>query len=166
MAKAAYKEITTVGTIEWPRLFEFDRDKTGYNGQYEECEGAYTLNQVLSKEEFDKLKKAGSMKKPKQDRLMGGEIVIKFERKHLVKNKAGDIIAPAGGAPKVVGPNGKAWDVERDGLIGNGTLAEVTNLVTPFTAPDGSIGHRTSLTKIKIIELVPYIRETDEEEAA
>lgn len=165
-AKSAHKSVTTLGVIEWPKLFEHDRDKLGYNGQYEDCEGAYTVNQILTKEEFDKLKKTGCMKRPKQNRLMDGELVMKFERKHVVKTKKGEIIEAAGGPPEVFGPDGRKWDVERDGMIGNGTLAEVTNLISPFTAPDGSTGYRTSLIKVKILEHVPYVREENNEEAA
>ena len=162
----AYKEVTTKGPIEWAKIFEDNREMSGYEGAYEECEGAYTLVQVLSKEEFEKLKKAGTMKKPIQKRLMDGEIALKFERKHLVKTKDGKEVTQAGGAPKVVGPNGKTWDLDEDGLIGNGTVAEVTNLISTFKGQDGKMVARTSLTKVKIIEHIPYVREENDEEAA
>ena len=162
----AYKEVTTKGPIEWAKIFENNREMEGYEGAYQECEGAYTIVQVLSKEEFEKLKKAGPQKKPIQKRLMDGEIAVKFERKHLVKNKEGVEVPQAGGAPKVVGPNGKPWDLEEDGLIGNGTIAEVTNLINTFKGQDGKMISRTSLTKVKIIEHVPYVREDNDEEAA
>jgi hypothetical protein len=161
----AYKEVTTKGPIEWAKVFEANREMEGYEGAYQECDGAYTIVQVLSKEEFDKLKKAGTQKKPIQKRLLNGEIAVKFERKHLVKNKGGIEVPQAGGAPKVVGPNGKPWDLEEDGLIGNGTIAEVTNLINTFKGQDGKMISRTSLTKVKIIEHVPYVREEDSEEA-
>lgn len=165
MAKTAYKEVITTGPIEWAKIFEGNRDMSGYEGQYDDCEGAYVLTQVLSKDEFEKLKKAGTMKKPMQKRLMDGEIAIKFERKHLVKTKDGKEIPQAGGAPKVVGPDGKRWDVEEQGLIGNGTIAEVTNLITTFPGQDGKTVSRTSMTKIKIVEHVPYVREDEGEDA-
>jgi hypothetical protein len=160
----AYKEVTTKGPIEWAKIFEDNREMSGYEGAYEECEGAYTLVQVLSKEEFEKLKKAGTMKKPIQKRLMDGEIALKFERKHLVKTKDGKEVTQAGGAPKVVGPNGKTWDLDEDGLIGNGTIAEVTNLISTFKGQDGKMVARTSLTKVKIVEHIPYVREESDEE--
>ena len=163
MAKATYKEVVTKGPIEWAKIFESNRDLTGYEGIYEETEGAYIVTQVLSKDEFEKLKKAGTQKKPVQKRLMDGEIAIKFERRHLVRAKDGTEIPQAGGAPKVVGPNGKKWDVEVDGLIGNGTIAEITNLITTFPGQDGKMVSRTSLTKVKILEHVPYVREDEEE---
>ena len=162
----AYKEVTTKGPIEWAKIFESNREMEGYEGAYQECEGAYTIVQVLSKEEFEKLKKAGTQKKPIQKRLMDGEIAVKFERKHLVKTKDGKEVPQAGGAPKVVGPNGKPWDLEEDGLIGNGTIAEVTNLINTFKGQDGKMISRTSLTKVKIIEHVPYVREEASDEEA
>lgn len=157
-----YKKVTTVGRIEWAKVFESNREMDGYDGAYLDCEGAYTVTQILTKDEFDKVKKTGSMKKPIQKRLLDGEIAVKFERKHLVKKKDGTVLPQAGGAPKVLNADGKLWDLEKDGLIGNGTIAEVTNLVSGFTGEDGKPVARTSLVKIKILELVPYVREEGE----
>lgn len=165
MAKTTYKEVTTVGPIEWAKIFEGNREMSGYEGAYDDCEGAYTVTQILTKDEFAKLQKAGSQKKPIQKRLMEGELAVKFERKHLVKAKSGDVIAQAGGAPKVLGPDGKTWDVETDGLIGNGSKAEITNLITTFAGQDGKMISRTSLTKIKILEHVQYVRPEQDEAA-
>lgn len=162
MAKTIYKEVTTVGPIEWAKIFEGNREMNGYEGAYDECEGAYTVAQILTKDEFSKLQKAGSQKRPNQKRIMEGELVVKFERKHLVKTKAGEVLAQAGGAPKVLGPDGKIWDVEVDGLIGNGSIAEITNLITTFPGQDGKLISRTALTKIKIIEHLQYVRNEDE----
>lgn len=162
----AFKEVTTKGIVEWAKVFEANREMVGYEGAYEACEGAYTLVQVLSKEEFQKLKKAGTLKKPITKRMTeNSEIAIKFERKHIVKNKEGKVIPQAGGAPKVIGPDGKPWNLEEQGTIGNGSLAEVTNLINTFKGADGKMISRTSLVKVKIIEHVPYVREEAEEEA-
>lgn len=158
-----YKEVTTTGPIEWARLSEEGRDMTGYDGAYVDCDGAYTVNQILSKEELAKLKDAGSMKKPKQNRLMDGEIVVKFERKHTVKMKNGTVVEKAGGPPAVVNAQGKPWNWEEDGLIGNGTLAQVTNLVSTFDTANGKAS-RTSLTKVKILSLVEYEKDTTDED--
>ena len=158
-----YTEVTTVGPIEWARIFEDNRDMQGYEGMYAECEGAYTLTQILDKTQFEKLKKAGSQKKPIQKRLMDGVIAIKFERKHLVKTSDGTAIEKAGGPPKVVNASGTVWDADVDGLIGNGSIAEVTNLLTSFKGKDGTNICRTTLTKIKIVDHLVYTRD---EEAA
>lgn len=162
----SYKEVTTTGPIEWAKIFENNREMVGYEGVYESCEGAYTVTQVLDKAEFDKLKKAGSQKKFIEKRFMNdGVLAVKFERKHLVKKSDGTPIPKAGGAPVVVNKEGKPWNVEVDGLIGNGTVAEVTNLITTFAGQDGKPISRTSLTKVKIIDLVPYARPNQEEAA-
>jgi hypothetical protein len=159
----AYTEVKTTGPIEWARLFEGNRDMEGYQGAYAACDGAYTVSQILSKEEFTKLQTAGTTKKPVQKRLMDGELVIKFERKHTVTKKDGTVVSQAGGAPVVTDAEGNAWTDEH-GLIGNGSLAEVTNLITSFKGQDGMMWARTSLVSVKIIEHVKY--EKDAEVAA
>mgnify|MGYP000099395796 CR=1 FL=1 len=161
---AKYTEVKTTGPIEWAKVFENTRDMEGYEGAYIDCQVAYTVNQILDKEQYDKLKSAGTMKKPKQKRLLEGELVVKFERKHLVTAKDGRVIEQAGGAPKVTGPDGQPWDVDIGGDIGNGSLAEVTNLITSFQGQDGKTYSRTSLLGVKILEHVP-IPDRDEEAA-
>lgn len=161
---AKYTEVKTVGPIEWAKVFEDTRDMQGYEGAYEECQGAYTVNQILDKEQFDKLKSAGSMKKPNQKRLLEGELMVKFERKHLVTTKDGRVIEQAGGAPKVTDADGQPWDMDINGDIGNGSIAEVANLITSFQGSDGKTYSRTSLIGVKILEHKP-IPERDEEAA-
>jgi|TARA_R110000772_G_scaffold113493_1_gene217796 hypothetical protein len=159
----AYTEVKTTGPIEWARLFEGNRDMEGYQGAYAACDGAYTVSQILSKEEFTKLQTAGTTKKPVQKRLMDGELVIKFERKHTVTKKDGTVVSQAGGAPVVTDAEGNAWTDEH-GLIGNGSVAEVSNLISTFKGQDGKMYARTSLVSVKIIEHVKY--EKDAEVAA
>ena len=158
----AYKEVVTTGPIEWAKIFEDNRDMVGFDGAYEECQGAYTVNQILSKEDFEKLKAAKSQKKPNQKRLMDGELVLKFERKHLVTNRYGKEITQAGGAPKVVDQDGQPWDVDIQGTIGNGSVAKVTNLISTFQGRDGKEYARTSLVSVKIFEHVPIPEREDE----
>lgn len=150
-----YVEVTTTGPIEWAKVFETNRDMTGYEGAYVDFDGAYTLQQKLDKEEFEKLKASQSSKKPNQKRLMDGELVIKFERKHKVTRRDGTVLPQAGGAPKVTDADGTPWDADTNGLIGNGSTAEVTNLVTIFKGSDGKQYSRTTMTGVKILEHVP-----------
>ena len=152
----AYKSVTTTGPIEWARIFEANRDMEGYEGSYKACDGAYTVSQILSKEEFQKLQQAGTQKKPVQKRLMEGELVIKFERKHFVTNKEGLNISKAGGPPKVTDAEGNLWDMDTMGAIGNGSVAEVTNLISTFKGQDGKQYSRTSLVEIKIVDHIKY----------
>lgn len=156
-----YVEVKTVGPVEWAKVFEGNRDLTGYENSYAECEGAYTVQQKLTKEELEKLKTAQSQKKPNQKRLMDGEIVIKFERKHKVTRRDGTIVPQAGGAPKVTDVDGNTWTME-DGLIGNGSNAEITNLITIFKGSDGKQYSRTTMTELKILEFVPVEEKENE----
>jgi hypothetical protein len=151
----AFKSVTTTGPIEWARIFEDNRDLKGYQDAYVECDGAYTLSQILSKEEFQKLQQAGTQKKPVQKRLMDGELVIKYERKHKVVTKDGTVVLKAGGPPKVLDAEGKAWTADH-GDIGNGSVAEVTNLISTFKGLDGKMYSRTSLVEVKIINHIKY----------
>jgi hypothetical protein len=161
----AYTEVKTTGPIEWARLFEGNRDMEGYQGAYAACDGAYTVSQILSKEEFTKLQTAGTTKKPVQKRLMDGELVIKFERKHTVTKKDGTVVSQAGGAPVVTDAEGNAWTDEH-GLIGNGSVAEVSNLISTFKGQDGKMYARTSLVSVKIIEHIVYEKQDADIEAA
>ena len=154
----AFKSVTTTGPIEWARIFEDSRDMKGYQDAYVECDGAYTVSQILSKEEFQKLQQAGTQKKPVQKRLMDGELVIKYERKHKVTAKDGTVILKAGGPPKVFDAEGKAWTADH-GAIGNGSVAEVTNLINTFKGMDGKMYSRTSLVEVKIINHIKYEQE-------
>jgi len=153
----AFKSVTTTGPIEWARITEDSRDMKGYQDAYVECEGAYTLSQILSKEEFQKLQQAGTQKKPVQKRLMDGELVIKYERKHKVTTKDGTVVLKAGGPPKVLDAEGKPWTADH-GAIGNGSVAEVTNLISTFKGMDGKMYSRTSLVEVKIINHVEYVK--------
>lgn len=162
---ARFKEVKTTGPIEWARLWEHNMDETGLDGVYEKTQGAFTVNQVLSKEEWEKLKDAGTMKKPNQNRLMDGELVVKFIRPNVVTNRDGDIVKKAGGAPKVTGPDGQVWDAENF-PVGNGTVAELTHLLSQFKNPEGKVGYRTSLVAVKILDYVPIPDLEDEDEAA
>lgn len=158
-----YTEVTTSGPVEWAKIFEGNRDMTGYEGSYVPFEGAYTLQQILSKDEYSKLQAAGTQKKPNQKRLMDGELMIKFERKHKVTRKDGTVLPQAGGAPKVTNAEGSPW-TEDMGLIGNGSTAEVTNLITTFKGGDGKMYSRTTMTGVKIIEHKPVEDKVDSNE--
>ena len=158
-----YTEVTTTGPIEWAKIFENNRDMTGYEGAYVPFEGAYTLQQILSKDEYAKLQDAGTQKKPNQKRLMDGELSLKFERKHKVTRKDGTELPQAGGAPKVTDADGSPW-TEDKGLIGNGSTAEVTNLITTFKGGDGKMYSRTTMTGVKILEHKPVEEKVDSNE--
>jgi len=159
---AKYKDVTTTGPIEWAKIFENNRDMEGYEGDFVKCEGAYTLNQILTQADLEKLEEAGSQKAPIKKRLINDkQIVVKFVRKHLVTRRDGSILPQAGGAPKVTDADGNPW-TEEMGLIGNGSTAEVTNLITTFKGQDGKMYSRTTLTGLKILEHIKHEEKEEE----
>lgn len=157
---AKYTNVKTTGVIEWAKIFENNRDKEGYQNQYKDCDGAYTVNQIISKEDYKALTDAGSKKKPNQKRLMDGEIVIKHERKHSVPQ------APqAGGQPEVKDKYGRPWDVNNYGYPANGSVAEIESLITEFEWNDNGVQKttsRTTMKSIKILEFKKWNAETKE----
>jgi len=158
-----YKSVTTEGPVSWAKLREHDRDEHGYNGAYEECDGAYTIDQELSKEEFAKLSEAGSLKRPKGKYLMDGKIVVGFARKHKVMFR-GEVLEAASGPPVLLDADGQPWNGD---AIGNGSVCAVTNLLSFFTAPNGDPSCRTTMIEVKVMEHVIYDPDAaDVEEAA
>jgi len=160
---AKYKDVTTTGPIEWAKIFENNRDMEGYEGDFVKCEGAYTLNQILTQADLEKLEEAGSQKAPIKKRLINDkQIVVKFVRKHLVTRRDGSLLPQAGGPPKITDADGNPW-TEEMGLIGNGSIAEVTNLISTFKGTqDGKMYSRTTLTGLKILEHIKHEEKAEE----
>jgi hypothetical protein len=147
-----FKSVTTVGPVFWAKVMP-GQEEMGYLGAYEAFDGAFTIDQELSKEEFAKLKEAGSQKRPVQKHLMDGRIVLKFVRKNRVTNGKGELVEAASGAPELVDADGNPWYGE---FIGNGSVCVLTNLLSFFKAPDGTTGCRTTLTKVQVLEHIAF----------
>lgn len=131
-------------TFEWTRVFPENMDKVGANNAYVGTNGAYTMDVILTKDVFQQLKDAGSQKGPmvcyngswwsekkvklfntnkkKEDRMPhfeellddSDEVKVKLDRKH-------DAPFTYGGPPQVAHVDGTPWDINTDGLIGNGS---------------------------------------------
>lgn len=142
----ATKYVTLEGIAEWAKVFEHNRDKTGYKGAFEATDGRTCINLIISKEDFDKLQKTGSMKRGTFDQA-GRGINVKFDRKW---NTGRDWDS---GAPEVLRPDGNPWDVETDGEIGNGSLVRIQVAVTDLPK-QGVVS--TRLEKVKVLNLVQY----------
>ena len=140
--------ITLEGTANWAKVFEENRDMVGYEGAYKDCEGAYTIQVELDKENFDKLVATGAAKasrsKAKEVEKLGST-EIKFQRKHK------DRFEWASGAPKVMKSDGSDWDFADDGLIGNGSKVEIEVSVYTTSKATG-----TRLESVRVTELVEY----------
>ena len=113
----ATKKVVLEGQSMWARVFPDNRDMKGFEGVYEECDGAYTIDVQMDKTNKLKLKDSGSIKKGKFDD--DGNFSVKFVRKHK------DRFEWASGAPTVVKADGTVWDFETDGPINNGSDIQV-----------------------------------------
>ena len=133
------------GIVEWPKLFEFNRDKPSWN----DTDGLYKLNIILGDEDVAKLKEAGTQRKFKTD-PEGRGLVFSPDRKHKANNEW------AGGPPKVAGPDGTPWNVDEDGLIGNGSVCRV--LIAVYDA--GKL-KGTRLEAVQVVDHVPYISDKE-----
>ena len=71
----ATRKLRLEGIAEWARVFEQNREMTGYKptpqavGAYEECNGACKIDIIMNDENFKKLKASKSMKSGTDDEL-------------------------------------------------------------------------------------------------
>ena len=130
------------GIFEWAKVFEHNRDKR-YSA---DTDGEYQLSIIMDEANTKKLKAAGCQKKMEAD-PEGRGTVVRLTRPHAAAN------AWAGGAPKVAGPDGTAWDLETNGTIGNGSRGRV--LAAVFETKTGRKG--TRLEAVQVIDHVEYI---------
>jgi hypothetical protein len=146
MSDTQYVQIK--GLIEWAKVFETNRDLKGPNGVFESHGGACTVDLLVDEENLKVLEDTNSQL-PKNVRQKGAEenglFRVRFKRKW-------DAPYTYGGAPQVVHADGvTAWDIEEDGLIGNGSTGVV--LASVYNAK-GLWG--TRLDGVQVIDPVEY----------
>lgn len=137
MAKATNVKLR--GIIQWAKVFEQNRDMEGYEGAFEDCGGAYTVNLQMDEENYAKFQGTGS---PKVGRKVGDLYEVKFIRKHEHPS-----IPDLGGAPGVYNEKGEPWDFDIDGVIPNGSEGTVLINVYPARKTKG-----TRLMKVQVLE--------------
>ena len=154
----ATRIVKVTGIAEWAKVFEQNRDLTGWKpteeaeGNYEKFDGACTINMILDDVEVAKLAAAKSPRQPKPD-PEGRGMIVKFDRKF---NTGYDW---SGGAPSVTKSDGSTWDYDSDGSIGNGSTVEAT--VAIYDIPKyGNVGSR--LESLKVLDHVQYIQPQDD----
>jgi len=150
----AVQLIELEGTVNWAKVFEFNRDKAerathpGVKETLWKTDGQYSVQVILDKENVDKVSASGSKKKPS---ITDDGIAFTFTRPH--KHPAG--ISDFGGPPKVVDADENEWP---DGvLIGNGSRALVY-----ISVYDTKMGKGTRLEAIKVLDLVEFESEGGE----
>ncbi len=79
----ATRKVILVGIAEWAKVFEDNRDMKGFEGAYEEFDGACTIDMILDKENMDRLIASKSMKKGSPD-AEGRGTRVRFVRKSIL----------------------------------------------------------------------------------
>ena len=157
----ATRTVKVTGIAEWAKVFEQNRDLTGWKptpqakGNYEDYDGACTINLILDDNELSKLTAVGlgETKKSLKPDPEGRGTIIKFDRKF---NTGSDW---SGGAPVVTKSDDSPWDYDIDGSIGNGSTVEAT--LAFYDIPSrGIVG--TRLQEVKVLEHVQYIQPQDD----
>ena len=152
----ATRKVVLTGIAEWAKVFEDNRDLKGFEGAYEEFDGACTIDMILDKENMDRLTASRSMKKGSPD-AEGRGTRVRFVRKF---NTGRDWDS---GSPTVLKSDGTKWDMDVDGLIGNGSTVAVT-LSVYDTSRKSIVG--TRLDKVKVLEHVKPPSDDEDEVAA
>ena len=128
----------------WAKIFESNRDLTGYQDSLVDVGGQTTIDLDLDDRHVALLRKAGvTSGKPSPDNE--GLTRVKLKRKWQQQY--------GGGEPKILRPDDTPWDLDTDGMIGNGSEVEVTISVYD-TKRKGIVG--TRLDKVKVLTHVPY----------
>lgn len=133
-------QIDIKGKLDWAKVFESNRDRAEWN---KETDGEYKITVTTDKETAQALKKAGCMKKI-EEVTDGYKVTV--SRPHT---GAQDWM---GGAPIVADITGKAWNLQEQGLIGNGSEGIVKVEIYPTRT--GRTG--TRLLGVQILEHVVY----------
>ena len=152
----ATRKIKLTGIAEWAKVFTQNRDMKGFDGAYEDCDGACTIDVILDDDNMQILKNSRSIKRGSPD-PEGRGTKVKFIRKF---NTGKDWDS---GAPIVQKSDGSTWDLSTDGTIGNGSTVEVELSVYDTSRPN-IVG--TRLDKVKVIDHVAYVADTAGDDAS
>ena len=149
----ATRKVKLTGLGYWAKVFEDNRDLTGFEDALKDIGGQTTIDMDLDGDMMDKLRASKSMKKgsgsPDNDGLTRVKLTRKWEENY------------GGGAPKVVKADGSEWDFDEDGPIGNGSVVEVI-LSVYDTSRKSIVG--TRLDKVKVLEHVKYEPDEDDDD--
>lgn len=150
------KIITLEGPCYYAKIFEDNRDMKGYEGAYEDCNGAYEITVALDDVEHQKLNDSGSKVQGVLDDE--GFHRCKFKRKHEVRNrKNNEIISEFSGPPRVVDADGELWPHTKDmpSLVGNESRVLVAVSVTPDKKKPSIV--YTRLEGVQVLDHVEYV---------
>jgi hypothetical protein len=146
------RKVKLTGYAYWAKVFEDNRDKTGFENALVEIGGQTSIDVDLDNESMEKLKKSKSMKRGSPSNDNDGMTRVRFTRKWTEEY--------GGGEPTVVKADGTKWDYDEDGPIGNGSTVEVV-LSVYDTSRKAIVG--TRLDKVKVLEHKAYNPDADDE---
>lgn len=139
----ATKTIELTGILEWAKLFESNRDQ----GEYDvETDGATTVTLLMEDDVFASMKNEGVRKQGKKD-PDGKGVRVTFKRPWA--DQFGRDWAA--GAPQVFTPSGDHWALDKDGLIGNGSVG-----VVYLDVYDTKMGKGCRLQGVQVIDHVSF----------
>ena len=150
----ATRKIVLTGIAEWAKVFEHNRDMRGFEGAYEVHDGACTIDVILDEQNMAALTASKSMKKGSPD-SEGRGTRVRFVRKFDTGRDWDS------GVPKVVKSDNTPWDIENDGMIGNGSEVAVS-LSVYDTSRKSIVG--TRLDRVKVINHVKPTPSSEDEE--
>lgn len=149
----ATRKVKLTGPAYWAKVFEDNRDLTGFEDALKDVGGQTCIDLDLDAGNLAKLRKSKSMKRGTESPDNDGLTRVRFSRKWQDTY--------AGGAPKVVKADGTVWDYDEDGPIGNGSTVEVV-LSVYDTSRKAIVG--TRLEKVKVLEHIPYDPDAEDED--
>ena len=150
----ATRKVKLTGLGYWAKVFEDNRDLTGFEDALKDVGGQTCIDMDLDVDMMQKLRDSKSMKKGSASADNEGLTRVRFTRRWQENY--------GGGAPKVTKADGIAWDFDEDGAIGNGSVVEVL-LNVYDTSRKSIVG--TRLEKVKVLEHVKYEPDEDEDDA-
>ena len=133
------------GIAYYPKVFETNRDLTGYDNALVDIGGQTTIDVDLDDRHIALLQRSKSMLRGSPSPDNQGLTRVKFKRKWQEKF--------GGGEPKVLRADDTTWNLNTDGMIGNGSEVEVTIAVYD-TSRKNIVGSR--LDSVKVLKHVPY----------
>ena len=139
-------KITVQGIASWAKVFEQNRDLTGYKNQWVDTDGRCTITVLLDDAQTKKVLDSGCMSKGKENPDGAGRLFT-FNRKFKTDNDFNS------GVPAVFKLDGSHWDLATDGMIGNGS--EVLVELDIYASPKYDVV-TTRLDRIKVLKHVSY----------
>ena len=149
----ATRKLKLQGLAYWSRVFESNRDLTGYEDALKDIGGQTCIDMDLDADNVALLRKSKSMKKGTPSPDNPNLTRVRFTRKWTENF--------GGGAPVVQKADKTPWDFDEDGPIGNGSTVQVV-LSVYDTSRKAIVG--TRLDKVKVLEHVVYDPDADEDE--